>query len=143
MEDEINRLREKFLRDVENVRRGAYSQGGQVMYGKQPSNNYAQGPLPDYFAGRENYEQGGALFNAGLAGLGAGTSAVLPEAAPFMMPWAGASANMAVQDYADSKDMGRAADMWSNTGMPQRPQPVQPPQMDIMDVLMRKYGYMR
>jgi hypothetical protein len=110
-----------FTQNVGRVTRDAYSPEGRSLYGPKPSGAYAQGPMPEYFAQREQDDLTAAKIAATLAALGVGGAAVAPELAPGLLPWAGANSMVGATEYADSKDMGRGADMWSNTGLPQRP----------------------
>jgi hypothetical protein len=116
-----DKLKGAFQRNVKGVVDGAYSAGGRSLYGPEPSGNYADGPLPEYFAGRENSKFASAIGNAIIAGIGTAGAFAAPELAPGLMPYSGMSGMIAASDHADSKDMGRGADMWSNTGLPQRP----------------------
>lgn len=116
-----DKLKGAFQKNVSGVVRDAYSPGGRSLYGPAPSGNYAEGPLPEYFAAGEQRDKNSALFAGGLAGLGMGGAFIAPELAPWLVPWAGTNAMIGAVEHADSKDQGRAADMWSNTGLPQRP----------------------
>lgn len=114
-------LRNAFLRNVHGVTQDAYRPGGRALYGPEPSGNYAEGPLPEYFAEGERDDFNSALFSGGLATAATGGALAAPGLAPWLMPLAGLSGNVALAELLDSRDKGRAADMWSNTGMPQRP----------------------
>lgn len=115
-------LRQKFMRNVGHAVEDAYSPEGRALYGPQPSGNYADGPLPDYFAKEEGAAKVDALIS-GLQSAGALGMSAAGMPAAFGLPVAGISALGAATELGHSRDMGRAADMWSNTGLPQRPHP--------------------
>jgi len=121
---QLARLKEQYARNVQRVTQDAYSPAGRVMYGPdlpEPSGNYAEGPLPEYFAQGAQDDLNAARFAGGFSGVTGAMSAVAPELAPWLMPLSLLNAGIGIAEYADSKDKGRAADMWSNTGLPQRP----------------------
>jgi hypothetical protein len=80
-----------------------------------------EGPLPEYFS--KKGQVGDIKGLAALASsLGLGALAIpAPEAAPFLLPAAGIGAMGAFSELKDAGRMHDAADMWSNTGLPQRP----------------------
>jgi hypothetical protein len=104
-------LRERFLRNVR------FASGGMG----HPQE--VEAPLPEYFS-----ERGRAGDNRGLmelaSSLGLGALAIpAPEAAPVLLPAAGLGAMGAFSRLNEAGKMHDAADMWSDTGLPQRPDP--------------------
>lgn len=83
----------------------------------------ATGPLPDYFRSRANREAIKAVLSGGASLFGAGIAGLDPE------PWgktvgaalALANAGYAANSIRNSRNLRRAAEMWSRTGLPQAP----------------------
>ena len=128
------------MRDLRSIVQNAYSPAGQMAYGSAPSGNYASGAMPDYFSRKERARKGAALFNGGLSGLSGAMSFVAPELAPWTVPISALSGTTGLVEYGESKRFGKAADMWSRTGLPQNPAPLADGTIDpeLLDALLQQ-----
>jgi hypothetical protein len=109
---------ESYKRTLDAIARNAYGPGD--TYFNVGKGKYS-GPMPSYFKGRQADEGMQGVRDSAYGVGGAIGSLLAPEALALFGPTSavGFAGSMAHGSAAD--DARKAAEMWANTGMPQRP----------------------